>query len=140
MREVCILKVCNSFDPFQEVRERSQELMQNEISSMTHFHGDNVCTSNFFDPKRKLLPLLIKRQPNMFVPYSPIIIPNDDILPSDKIVRLDAHSGDNNFDVFSYYNHYLGGGSHEHTFHLSYDACREEVERIRNMIKKPLDK
>lgn len=136
MREVCILKVRDSFDPFREVRERTQELMQNEISSMTHFQGDNVCTSNYFNPRRKLLPLLVKRQSNLFVSYSPIIIPNIDVLPIDKVIRLDAHSGDDNYELFSYYNHYLRGGSHEYTFYLKYDTCKKEVVRIRNIIKK----
>lgn len=136
MREVCILKVRDSFDPFREVRERTQELMQNEISSMTHFHGDNICTSNYFNPRRKLLPLLRKRLPNLFVSYSPIIIPKNDVLPLDKVIKLDAHSGDDSSELFSYYNHYLGRGSHEHTFHFKYDTCKKEVVRISNVIKK----
>ena len=79
---------------------------------------------------------MIKRQSNLFVSYSPIIIPNIDVLPIDKVIRLDAHSGDDNYELFSYYNHYLRGGSHEYTFYLKYDTCKKEVVRIRNIIKK----
>ena len=137
MREVCILKVRDSLNPFRGVREHTQELMQNEISSMTHFHGDNICTSNYYAPRRKLLPLLVKRQPNLFVSHSSIIIPNNnDVLPLGKVIRLDVHSGDDNHELFSYYNHYLGGGNPEHSFYLKYDTCKKEVVRIRNIIKK----
>ena len=54
MREVCLLKVQDSYDPFREARERTQDIMQNEISSITHFHGDNICTSNYFNSTTKI--------------------------------------------------------------------------------------
>lgn len=136
MREVCLLKVQDSCNPFREIRERTQDIMHNEISSMTHFHGENICTSNYFNSKRKLLPLLIKRIPNLFVSYSAYIVPQEYVLPIDKVVRLDAHSGDDNIEAFSYYNHYLAGGSHELSYHFKYDACKNELEKIKRVIKK----
>ena len=136
MREVCLLKVQDSYDPFREARERTQDIMQNEISSMTHFHGDNICTSNYFNSKRKLLPLLIKRIPDLFVSYSVYIVPQKYVYPSDKVVRLDAHSGEDSIEAFSYYNHYLAGGSHEHSYHFKYDACKNELEKIKKVIKR----
>ena len=136
MREVCLLKVQDSYDPFREARERTQDIMQNEISSMTHFHGDNICTSNYFNSKWKLLPLLIKRIPDLFVSYSVYIVPQKYVYPSDKVVRLDAHSGEDSIEAFSYYNHYLAGGSHEHSYHFKYDACKNELEKIKKVIKR----
>ena len=136
MREVCLLKVQDSYDPFREARERTQDIMQNEISSITHFHGDNICTSNYFNSKWKLLPLLIKRIPDLFVSYSVYIVPQKYVYPSDKVVRLDAHSGEDSIEAFSYYNHYLAGGSHEHSYHFKYDACKNELEKIKKVIKR----
>lgn len=136
MREVCLLKVQDSYDPFREARERTQDIMQNEISSMTHFHGDNICTSNYFNSKWKLLPLLIKRIPDLFVSYSVYIVPQKYVYPSDKVVRMDAHSGEDSIEAFSYYNHYLAGGSHEHSYHFKYDACKNELEKIKKVIKR----
>jgi len=135
LREVCILKTDNSSNPFEEVRERTKNLMQNEISSMTHFHGDNICTSNYFNPKRKLLPLLMKRLPELFVLFSANIKSNY-ILPISKVVKIDVHSGDDDIKVFSFYNHYLAGGSHEYGFRLKYEACRKELEKLRAIIKR----
>lgn len=136
MREVCLLKVQDSYDPFREARERTQDIMQNEISSITHFHGDNICTSNYFNSKWKLLPLLIKRIPDLFVSYSVYIVPQKYVYPSDKVVRMDAHSGEDSIEAFSYYNHYLAGGSHEHSYHFKYDACKNELEKIKKVIKR----
>ena len=135
LREVCILKTDNSSNPFEEVRERTKNLMQNEISSMTHFHGDNICTSNYFNPKRKLLPLLMKRLPELFVSFSANIMSNY-ILPISKVVKIDVHSGDDDIKVFSFYNHYLAGGSHEYGSRLKYEACRKELEKLRAIIKR----
>jgi len=136
MREVCLLKVQDSYDPFREARERTQDIMKNEISSITHFHGDNICTSNCFNSKRKLLPLLIKRIPDLFVSYSVYFVPQKYVYPSDKVVRLDAHSGEDSIEAFSYYNHYLAGGSHEQSYHFKYDACKNELEKIKKVIKR----
>lgn len=136
MREVCLLKVQDSYDPFREARERAQDIMQNEISSITHFHGDNICTSNYFNSKRKLLPLLIKRIPDLFVSYSVYFVPQKYVYPSDKVVRLDAHSGEDSIEAFSYYNHYLASGSHGQSYHFKYDACKNELEKIKKVIKR----
>lgn len=136
MREVCLLKVQDSYDPFREARERTQDIMQNEISSITHFHGDNICTSNYFNSKRKLLPLLTKRIPDLFVSYSVYFVPQKYVYPSDKVVRLDAHSGEDSIEAFSYYNHYLASGSHEQSYHFKYDACKNELEKIKKVIKR----
>jgi hypothetical protein len=106
------------------------------ISSITHFHGDNICTSNCFNSKRKLLPLLIKRIPDLFVSYSVYFVPQKYVYPSDKVVRLDAHSGEDSIEAFSYYNHYLAGGSHEQSYHFKYDACKNELEKIKTVIKR----
>lgn len=136
MREVCLLKVQDSYDPFRETRERTQDIMQNEISSMTHFHGDNICTSNYYNSKRKLLPLLIKRIPDLFISYSAYIVPQKFVHPTDKVVRLDVHSGEDSIEAFSYYNHYLAGGSYEFSYYFKYDACKNELEKIKKVIKK----
>jgi len=57
----------------------------------------------------------------------------------DKIIpfkQLDAHSGEDSIEAFSYYNHYLAGGSHEQSYHFKYDACKNELEKIKKVIKR----
>lgn len=136
MREACILKVKDSYDPFREVRERTKNIMKNEISHMVHFHGDNICTSNYFDSKRKLFPLLIKRRADLFVSYITNNQNRDYTLPLNEIIRIEIRSGEGDQSLYRFYNHYLNGGSCEFTYYFNYDMCKKELDKIKDITKK----
>lgn len=138
MRETCIIRAegQDGVNLFSEIEERTINSLEHNISSITYFHADNVYTSNYFDPKRKLLPLLIRRLPHLFVPFTQNGITGNYRLPKDIVIHLDIHSGEENNDKFAYYNYYLEGGSSEFKCHLLYDKCMKEVEIITETIKK----
>lgn len=136
MREACVLKVKDSFDPFREVRERTKDIMKSEISHMVHFYGDNICTSNCFDSKRKLFPLLIKRRPDLFVPYIANNNSPDYTLPLDEIIKIEIRSGEDNQKIYSFYNYYLNGGNCEFAYYFNYEMCKNELNKIKDITKK----
>lgn len=135
LREVSIIKVQNTGDPFREVHERIQAIMHKKISSIVHFHKENICVVDYINTKRNLLPLLMKRQPDLFASYSANRVSLKDLCIINEVIKLDVHSGDDNNEMFSSYNYYLHLAGNGDAYFL-YDVCKKEVERIKGIIKK----
>lgn len=138
MREVCITKIEKEYarSPFPEIQKLTIQLMNNSINSMTHFHNDDICTSNYFDPKRKLFPLLIKRQANLFKQYCRNYFPHNFVLPVNKVIKISMYTGRDNLNEYLALNYYLGGGTGENQYYINYDICKKEVDLIKDIMRK----
>lgn len=138
MREVCVMRISVEEDvnPFGKINNLVNPFLKNGISAITHFHRDNVFIAYHSDPRLKLIPQLAKRLPHLFKKTIYYDVTNKCIFPFDEIRLLDAHTGEENPDEFSYLNNCLTGGLDSYNILLVYDACRAEVDRIKEIIQK----
>lgn len=138
MREVCVLRtfVEGDISPFDVIKKRVEPHMKHGVTSMTHFNRDNVFVSNYFDSRRKLMPLFRKRLSYLFKNDSHKTLTKQYVLPYNDVVVLDVHYGEKSKDEYMYFNYYLTGGPDCYEFHLDYDACRKEMNSIKRNIRK----
>lgn len=138
-REVCIMKAekdkDNPFPKSAKIKEITQGVFKHRVNTMTHFTNDDVLTLNYFDPKRKLLPLLYHRKQTLFKSFKHVISMNF-TLADNEIIFIDVHSGDDNSNKYLSYNHYLSGGSDFENFYLDFDECQKEIETINRILMK----
>lgn len=136
MREVCILSgdAKEGKMAFSRISDLVKPYLKNESSSITHFHEDNVFIANYSDPRLKLIPQLAKRLPCLFNNKFYRKLTEKGTLSFDEICLLDVHTGEENSNEFSHLNYYLG--FNHYNFLFIYDACRKEVDNIKEIIQK----
>lgn len=142
LRKACVLKsnMENIPKSYEKIVERTKLFFKNEIISSVNFHT-NIATANYFDPKRKLFMLLIKRQPYLFKPYNYNKHATKYLLADDAVVYINVHSGDDDCDRYLFFNHHIKQITNDEPFcYLNYYACKKEIELIEKNIKKKEEK
>lgn len=139
MRDVCIVnyEIEDIQIAYTKIFERTKDILKNKTISVINFFND-ISSSNYFYPQRKLLWLLIRRMSNLFIPYSQECIALKYKLEPNEIVLADIHTGEDNRDKYLFFNYYLRGGN-ELMYYLNYSICKKEIEKIEQNIKKKED-
>ena len=116
---------------FKKVEECASKFIKQGITSIIRFNDDELFVSNFFDPKRKLFSILINRQNYLFRQYTNVNYHFQ--LPPNTKIYIDTHSGEENDELYKYYNSLLGLFSSEYRYfyYLNYSACVDEVKKIK---------
>lgn len=121
-------------ESFNKVEECASKFIKQGITSIVRFNDNELFVSNYFDPKRKMFSILINRQNYLFKQYTNVNYHFQ--LPPNTMIYIDTRSGEDNDELYKYYNSLLGitSGEFRYFYYLNYSACIDEVNKIKTVL------
>ena len=121
-------------DPFLTIRQRLQESFNKRLSLITLVSEFAVASS--FDVKRRLIPIIAKRRPDLFIQLTNYAPPVKDMsgFPSQIFIKIRTGESDN--ELYGTYNYFLSFIPREPRCFFSQDACKQELKRIDTICNK----
>ncbi len=121
-------------DPFLTIRQRLQESFNKRLSLITLVSEFAVASS--FDVKRRLIPIIAKRRPDLFIQLTNYAPPVKDMsgFPSQIFIKIRTGESDN--ELYGTYNYFLSFIPREPRCFFSQDACKQELKKIDTICNK----
>lgn len=121
-------------DPFLTIRQRLQESFNKRLSLITFVSEFAVASS--FDVKRRLIPIIAKRRPDLFIQLTNYAPPVKDMsgFPSQIFIKIRTGESDN--ELYGTYNYFLSFIPREPRCFFSQDACKQELKKIDTICNK----
>lgn len=121
-------------DPFLTIRQRLQESFNKRLSLITLVSEFAVASS--FDVKRRLIPIIAKRRPDLFIQLTNYAPPVKDMsgFPSQIFIKIRTGESDN--ELYGTYNYFLSFIPREPRCFFSQDACKQELMKIDTICNK----
>jgi hypothetical protein len=135
LRDVYLDKVSRiEDDPFLTIRQRLQESFNKRLSLITFVSEFAVASS--FDVKRRLIPIIAKRRPDLFIQLTNYAPPVKDMsgFPSQIFIKIRTGESDN--ELYGTYNYFLSFIPREPRCFFSQDACKQELKKIDTICNK----
>ena len=121
-------------DPFLTIRQRLQESFNKRLSLITFVSEFAIASS--FDVKRRLIPIIAKRRPDLFIQLTNYAPPVKDMsgFPSQIFIKIRTGESDN--ELYGTYNYFLSFIPREPHCFFSQDACKQELKKIDTICNK----
>lgn len=121
-------------DSFLTIRQRLQESLNKRLSLITLVSEFAVASS--FDVKRRLIPIIAKRRPDLFIQLTNYAPPVKDMsgFPSQIFIKIRTGESDN--ELYGTYNYFLSFIPREPRCFFSQDACKQELKKIDTICNK----
>lgn len=143
LNEICFLQVDWNSIPekgvFQYVKEKTSSIFKGDLSTVSHFNGEDILVALSRSPKLAYLFLLHKRIPELFKEYTLFRKGRIKLLQEGDVFYIDAHTADNDPKRYRDFNKYMASLIHESGY-LDYDKCKREISTIQDYIKRREDK
>ena len=121
-------------DPFLTIRQRLQESFNKRLSLITLVSEFAVASS--FDVKRRLIPIIAKRRPDLFIQLSNYAPPVKDMSGFPCQIFIKIRTGESDNELYGTYNYFLSFIPREPRCFFSQDACKQELKKIDTICNK----
>ncbi len=121
-------------DPFLTIRQRLQESFNKRLSLITFVSEFAIASS--FDVKRRLIPIIAKRRPDLFIQLTNYAPPVKDMSGFPGQIFIKIRTGESDNELYGTYNYFLSFIPREPHCFFSQDACKQELKKIDTICNK----
>lgn len=136
LRDVYIDKVSelDDSDPFLSIRKRLQDSFNKKLSIISIMSEFAVASS--FDVKRRLIPIIAKRRPDLFIQLTNHNTQMKDMSGFTSKVFIRIRTGESDNELYGTYNYFLSFIPREPRCFFNHDACEQELKKIDTICNK----